>query len=154
MSDIRADLSQYYAVKALFEDVLGKDSFMRVKDYAPLTVWKAESIKLLKAIALSIEATVQVVDDDWKQQTRSLLLERGTSRVKSSKSIDDLFASLVATLGELAFLQIGFVPKGHRRLDRVPLIPQNWKLDLVRTVQYVQSPAQRLAQTRVSKPTE
>jgi hypothetical protein len=77
------------------------------------------------------------------------LLDRGLSRIKSSTSIDQLFTSLAATLCELAFLQIGFVPRGHWRVDRIPLIAQNWRLTPVRTVQYVQSPTQRAAQARI-----
>lgn len=154
MSHIRADLSQYYALKALFERILGKASFMRVKDNAPLKVWKTESTKLLKAVALAIDTTVQVADEEWKQQVQNLLLDRGVSHVNLSKSIDELFATLSATLAELAFLQIGFVPKGHLHLASIPLIPKNWKLDAVRTVQYVQSPAQRATQTRIRKPSQ
>ena len=150
MSDIRADQKQYCHMKALFERILGHTSFMRVKDYAPLRVWKAESRKLIKAVELSIETTVQVVDDEWKEEVR-LLLEYGLSLIDLSDSIDELFASLAATLGELSFLQIGYVPKGHSREDRIPLIAPNWKLDRVRTVQYVQSPKQRAEQAQTEK---
>jgi hypothetical protein len=150
MAEIRADLSQYYAMKSLLERVLGRSSFRRVKDYAPLAVWKVEARKLIKAIALSIEATVLVVDDEWKDEVKSLL-DHGVSRVEMSASVDQLFASLAATFGELALLQVGFVPRGHSRVDRVPLIAQNWKLDPVRSVQYVQSAVQRATQARLRK---
>ena len=105
MADIRADLSQYYAMKSLFERVLGRSSFTRVKDYAPLAVWKVEARRLIKAIALSIESTVLVVDDEWKDEVKSLL-DHGVSRVEMSASVDQLFASLAATFGELAFLSL------------------------------------------------
>ena len=124
MAEIRADLSQYYVMKSLFERVLGRSSFRRLKDYAPLAVWKVEARKLIKAIALSIESTVPVVDDEWKDEVKSLL-DHGVSRVEMSASVDQLFASLAATFGELAFLQVGFVPRGHWRVDRIPLIAGN-----------------------------
>ena len=95
MAEIRADLSQYYAMKALFERILGRASFKRVKDYAPLPVWKAESRRLIKAVGLSIDSTIQVVDDEWKEDVKHLL-DRGLSRVESSASIDELFASVAA----------------------------------------------------------
>jgi hypothetical protein len=150
MAEIRADLSQYYTMKALFERILGRASFRRVKDYAPLPVWKAESKKLIRAVGLSIDSTVEVVDDEWREEVKHLL-DHGTTRIAACKSIDQLFASLAATLGELAFLQIGFVPIPHYRVDRIPLVAKNWKLDPVRTVQYVQSPAQRATQVRLRK---
>jgi hypothetical protein len=50
MTDIQADLSQYYPMKQLFETILGRASFARVKDYGPLSSWRAESDKLLMAI--------------------------------------------------------------------------------------------------------
>ena len=140
MATIRADLSQYYAMKSLFERILGRSSFRKLKDFAPLGVWKAESRKLVSALDLSIQATVAVVDDAWKTEVKDLLVH-GRSRIDSAKSIDELFAALAATLVELSFLQVGFVPKGHIRVDRVALTAQNWRLDPVRSVQYVQSPA-------------
>ena len=147
MAELRADLSQYYAMKSLFERILGTASFRRVKDYAPLSVWKVESAKLLKAVSVSATATVRVADAEWFEEF-SRLIERGKSRIQASKSIDELFASLCATLGELSFLQLGLVPQAHRMVERIPLIVQNWKLDSFRTVQYVQTPQQRKAQAQ------
>jgi hypothetical protein len=69
MTEIRADMGQHYAMKSLFEHILGRASFRRVKDYAPLPVWKAESKKLLRAVGLSIESTVEVVDEEGRSQT-------------------------------------------------------------------------------------
>ncbi len=150
MSDIRADLSQYYATKALFEKILGRAAFMRVKDYGPLSAWRENYTKLLRAVAVAVEATVEVADVEWKQEV-SELLTHGIKRLTSAKSIDELHAAAAATLGELAFLQIGFVPRGHYRVANVPLIGRNWKMNPVRTVQYVQSAEQRAAQKRLSK---
>ena len=148
MADIRADLSQYYAMKAVFERTLGKSSFAAVKDYAPLRVWKAEAVRLLMAISLAVTDTVEIVDDEWKAEM-SAEIEDGISRIKSSSKIDDLFAGLSATLSHVVFLQLGFLPRGHYRIARVPLARGHWKLDVVRSVQYVQSRPQRIAQKRL-----
>lgn len=150
MHDIRADLSQYYASKALFEKILGRGAFTRVKDGGSLAAWRDNYSKLLRAIAVSAEATVKVCDEEWKSQI-GLLLAHGISRVKAAKTIDEIHAAAAATLGELAFLQLGFVPKGHRVCESVPLIAKNWELTPVRTVQYVQSPTQRETQTRLAR---
>jgi hypothetical protein len=149
MTDIRFDLQQYYSMKVLFERILGKNSFMRVKDYGSLQTWKAESIKLLKAINFAIESTVEIADDDWRSEVRRLL-EIGQSLCKSSQSIDDLFSILASTLGKLAFLQIGFFPDWHSKYKNIPLLTSRWKLDQVRSVQYVQSKKQLETQKRLN----
>jgi hypothetical protein len=80
------------------------------------------------------------------------LLARGRDRARSAKSIDELLAGLAATLGELAFLQLGFVPRGHYREERIALVASNWKLNSpVRTVQYVQSRRQLAAQEEMRR---
>jgi hypothetical protein len=150
MSGIRPDLSQYYAAKALFETILGRGAFMRVKDYGPLSSWRTNYIKLLRAIGVAVDATVEVADVEWKQDVRSLLTH-GVKRLASARSIDELHAAAAATLGELTFLQLGFVPRGHYRVEAVPLATRNWRLNPIRTVQYVQSAKQRATQKRLSK---
>ena len=150
MTDIRADLNQYYPMKAVFEEILGKASFMKVKDYGSLKRWKGETICLLKAVAMSIGATIEIADEDWKAEVSSEI-KHGISVVKSSSEIDELFAALAATLARVVFLQIGFLPRGHRYVERVALTPRNWKLDLVRSVQYVQNEQQRATQERLQK---
>jgi len=150
MVGIHADLSQYYSMKAVFEQILGKASFMKVKDYGSLASWKAETIRLLKAIALSIDTTVEVADEDWKSEV-SAEIQHGISCVRAASEIDELFSSLSATLVTVVFLQIGFLPRGHRNFERISLIPRNWKLNLVRSVQYVQNEQQRITQKRIQK---
>jgi hypothetical protein len=149
MTDIRFDLQQYYSMKALFEKILGRASFASVKDYGSLPRWKAESTKLLRAIEVAIEATVEIVDDEWRTEARRLL-EHGKSRCKLSQSIDELLASMAATFGELVFLQLGFVPHEHYRSEHIRLVTSKWKLDPVRTVQYVQSKKQLENQARLN----
>ena len=150
MSIIRADLLQYYPAKALFEQVLGRTAFMRVKDYGPLSAWRENYIKLLRAIDVAAEATVEIVDAEWKQEVSDLLVH-GCKRLQHAQSIDELHAVAAATLGELAFLQLGFVPGGHRNTDNISLASRNWKMNAVRTVQYVQSNEQRDTQQRLSR---
>jgi hypothetical protein len=150
MPTIRADLSQYYAAKALFERILGRSAFMRVKDYGSLSAWRENYARLLRAIGLAVEATVEVADVEWKQEVNELLAH-GIKRLKTAKAIDELHACAAATLGELAFLQVGFVPRGHRRTDNIPLSTRHWRMNPVRTVQYVQSAEQRATQVRLSK---
>lgn len=147
---IRAGLAHHYAVKALFEKILGRSAFLRVKDGGSLTAWRDNYKLLLRAIDVSIEATVDVADAEWRQEVKSLLL-LGAQRLKDGMSVDELHAAAAATLGELAFLQLGFVPRAHSSLDNVSLSARNWRLNQVRSVQYVQSLEQSATQTRLSK---
>lgn len=147
MSDIRADLAQYYPLKAVLEKTLGRRSFSRVKDYAALPTWKAEITRLLSALQLSVEATVVVVDEPWKDEARRIL-DHGRQGVARATSIDELLACLSASLTELSFHQLGLVPRGHAHVESVPLRPKNWNLALLRTVQYVQTPAQKELQSK------
>ena len=94
---------------------------------------------------------MEVADVEWKEEVKSLLTH-GVERIATATSIDELHAAVAATLGELAFLQLGFIPRGHHRVDTVPLAIRNWRMNPVRTVQYVQSAEQRATQKRLSKP--
>ena len=73
MSIIRADLSQYYSAKMMFEQLLGRTAFMRVKDYGPLSAWCENYIELLRALGVATEATVEIADAEWKQEVSDLL---------------------------------------------------------------------------------
>ncbi len=151
MVEIHADLSQYYTMKAVFEKILGKASFMKVKDCGSLKSWKAETVRLLNAIAYSIDTTVEVADEDWRVEVRKEI-QRGITCVKSARKIDELFSRLSAALVKVVFLQIGFLPLGHSNLRFTPpRKPPNWKLNSVRSVQYVQSEQQRLTQKRIQE---
>ncbi len=148
MPSIRFDLHQYYSMKAVFEETLGRASFAKLKDYGSLKEWKSESARLLKAISLSIEVTVEIADEQWKTEIQQEI-QHGLSRIESAAEIDELFAGLAATLARVAFLQLGFFPLGHRMVERIPLKPSYWKLNVVRTVQYVQTEEQRARQRKI-----
>ena len=147
---LRADLAQYYPAKALFELVLGRSALLRVKDCGSLSSWRSNYSRLLRAIGMAAAATVDVVDPEWHTQF-SQLLAHGIRRIQGAEAIDELHAAVAATLGELSLLQLGFVPRGHYRLDVVPILPRNWRLNPVRTVQYVQSAEQRATQVRLKR---
>jgi hypothetical protein len=140
--DIQHDMSQFYPLKDVLEQLFGKATYDRVKETAGLREWKAETTKLLKAIEIAISATVQVADDAWRDEIRDIL-KLGRRHIATSRSVTALFAHLSATLTRLVFIQIGFLPLGHYRDRVVPLTAKRWKLDPVRTVQYVQSADQR-----------
>ncbi len=143
MGEIRADLSQFYPLKALFEQVLGRDSFAKLKDGGTFPLWKAECRRLLRALQLTLRSTVQVADQDWRREVQETF-KLGHKQLASAKTVTDLFAHLSATLARLSFLQAGNVPC-RWPAARVPITAKYWTLSGFRSVQYVQSPTQKAA---------
>jgi hypothetical protein len=147
MNGIRYDISQFYPLKAAFEQILGRRTYRKLKETATLSDWKVETKKILKAIELSIAETVKVADAEFYKEAKQLI-ELGHIHIKSAKDISELFASLSATLTRIIFLQIGYIP-AHNSLESVPLTQKNWNLACVRSIQYVQSTEQKEVAKRI-----
>ena len=135
---LRFDMSQFYPLKAILEELLGHRVYSRLKETATLRDWKEAIQNLLRAIKVAIQSTVDIADDDWFAEIGSIL-ELGKTQIAESKTITDLFACLSATLAQLVFLQIGFLPLGRQQKETIPLTKERWTLTSVRTVQYVQN---------------
>ena len=140
--ELRYDMSQFYPLKAAFEELLGHRVYLRLKETATLRDWKQEIQKLLRAIKIAIKSTVEIADDDWFADI-DIIIELGKNLITGSKTVTELFAHLSATLTRLVFLQIGFLPLDRQLKDAIPLRKEWWTLKTVRTVQYVQNNGQR-----------
>ena len=140
--ELRFDMSQFYPLKAVLEELLGHRVYSRLKETATLRDWQDVIQKLLRAIKIAIESTVGIADDDWFADIDSIL-ELGKTQIAESKTVTDLFACLSATLARMVFLQIGFLPLGRQQIETIPLTKERWTLRSVRTVQYVQNRKQR-----------
>lgn len=134
-------IEKYYALKAVFERVWGKDTYRELKHCSDLKVWKKYSERTLSATGLAIEKTVSVADEDWRE-TSSEIVAHGISCVKNSKSFDELFQGLSASYIELSFHQIGIAPNRPANF-RAQLRKKHWDLDCYRSVQYVQNADQK-----------
>lgn len=140
---IRYDMSQFYSMKDVMEQVFGKRAYLGLKETASLKDWKDSTIKLLNAILLATESSIAVADDDWRNEITDAV-KRGVTLISSTNHISDLFSSLAATLTRIVFVQIGCMPN-HRSQKTVPLRKEWWTLSHFRSVQYVQSEAQKAA---------
>src|SRR5579872_1574344 len=140
--DLRYDMSQFYPLKAALETLLGHRVYLRLKETATLRDWKDEVQKLLCAIGVAVKSTVEIAEGDWFEEIDSTL-KRGQNYVAASKSVTALFAHLAATLAELVFIQLGFLPLGRQSKETIPLTKGWWTLNSVRSVQYVQNNNQR-----------
>lgn len=142
MSDLDGNMSQFYPLKAAFEQILGRKAYLNVKETSSLAAWVKESQKLLRAVRLARASTVQVADNEWHAEFDAVV-ELGQSHIKNSKTISELFSHLSATFARLVFLQLGMLPQ-RAQIDTVPFQEKHWQLDSYRTVQYVQTDAQRV----------
>jgi len=137
MTEFRADISQYYALKQALEEIFGKDAWYELKECTSLSKWKKHLSKLLAAIRISIHETVRLADAEWFEEADALI-ERSNSAIKGAKSADELFSTLSAYLKRIVFHQIGFRPM-RITMKKVTLAKDYWRLDLYRSVQYVQT---------------
>jgi hypothetical protein len=110
--------------------------------------WRKVGLKLLDAIDLSVKSTVEVADADWFKEIAETI-ERGKEQVRDAEPIDALLSSLVATLAELVFIQIGNFPR-HALYETTPLTAEWWTLTGYRSVQYVQGDKQKENQAQLN----
>jgi hypothetical protein len=148
MEDIRYDMSQFYPMKAVLEQLFGRRCYMKLKETANLKDWKVETDRLLRAIEVSINATVEVADPEWRSEIGGVL-DLGRHHLADAKSITSLFAHLSSTLTRIVFLQVGQLPS-RGGVEVVPVVANNWRLNGLRSVQYVQTAEQSAAVARLS----
>jgi hypothetical protein len=141
---LRHDTSELSSMKFLLKKPFGRPAWYKLKETGDLRTWKTETARLLRAIELSIKSTVEIADDQWRQDIAGLVAE-GIERVEQAKYIDQLLSDLAAILTRIVFLQIGRIPYHYAASQTVPLVARNWTLKGHRSVQYVQNDAQRAA---------
>ena len=140
----RYDSTQYYSLKGVIERLLGKRAYAEIKESRSVGAWRRHALRLLKASGLAVEVTVKVCDSAWRRDVASLLA-MGERRIRSAESVEDVIATLASTYLELSFLQLGLVPK-HTLARQVRMRGPDWRLDSIRSVQYVQTAEQREAE--------
>lgn len=134
--------TKFLAFKGVVEDLFGSDAWYALKESNHIPTWRDYCLKILKLLGLAIEDTVTVCDDDWKNQV-SDILERGIDLLRDAKEIDEMISIVAASALQVSFLQIGLMPRLRGSNPKVSLRKGAWKLDTFRSVQYVQTDAQR-----------
>ena len=137
---VRPDISQYYALKAAIEQLLGNQAWLELKECTSVSMWKKYVLKLIAAIGVGIEQSIEIRDEGWVAEVHENL-DRGTKGAKAAKDIDDLLSVLSATLLRQVFLQIGRLPN-RSTARKVTRAGEFWKLNGHRSVQYIQTPTQ------------
>ncbi|GAB2894049.1 hypothetical protein GCM10027046_23770 [Uliginosibacterium flavum] len=137
---LKYDTSHIIMLKSAIEQLLGREAWYELKETTSLSPWRKNVLKLLKAIRISVEESVEVRDQAWFDSVAQNIA-RGEECAKASKDIDELLSCFTATLLRQVFLQIGTLPNRIGQ-SSVSLRRDNWKLNGHRSVQYVQSSAQ------------
>jgi hypothetical protein len=137
---LRHDIAQNYALKSAIQDLLGNQAWLDLKETTSVATWRRYIGKLLDAIEMSIHQSVDVRDEAWTSEVNENL-SRGRELAKSAKSIEDLLSGFSATLLRQVFLQVGFLPK-RSTVPAVSINRENWRLNLHRSAQYIQTPKQ------------
>jgi hypothetical protein len=141
---LRADMAQFYAMKAVLEKVFGHTVYLKLKETATMKDWRRATIRLLDALALAIKSTVAITDQEWHDDIVAVIC-RSQEAITGSENISDLFAALSAGLTQIVFMQVGRMPDFRSYRKPVPLKARFWTLNSYRSVQYVQTNAQRQA---------
>ena len=145
-------IERYYRLKAIFERIWGKGTYLELKHCSDLKVWKRYCERTLRATELAASDTVLIVDEDWQNEL-SEIIEHGIDGVTSASGFDELFQYFAATYAEVSFHQFGFMPSVDLAA-RSQLRRGNWRLDAFRSVQYIQTPEQKESQARRKKKRE
>jgi predicted secreted protein len=139
---LRYDMSQFYGMKSVLEELFGHSVYMRLKETGTIQDWRRETRRLLDAIQLTSNSTVEITDQNWRDEMAEII-DHGKRNIAKAKHIDDLFCYLSAALTRIVFLQLGNIPLRPRTPDLVPLTKAWWTLTGFRSVQYTQTDRQR-----------
>jgi hypothetical protein len=129
--------TKYTLLKSVIENVLGSDAWYALKESNHLPTWKKQLIKVIDAIHVSIQASIEVYDQDWIEEINQVV-ETGIKEIKMSEDIEESISSLAATFINISFIQVGLMPR-RKGKSKVSLRKENWELNIYRSVIYIQS---------------
>lgn len=142
-------IERFYSLKSVFEAIWGENTYRHLKHCSNIKEWKEYATKTLKVSLIAIEENVKIKDDDWQKEIEEII-NNGLDGIKSCTSFDCLLSCISSTYIRLSFCQIGFLP--ITRYDRRSTLRRSeWKLDMIRSVQYVQSNDQKQCQEKYNR---
>jgi len=147
---LKYNLESAYGLKSLVEDLFGKKAWVEVKHATDVKTWKKYSLKIISAIELAAKSTVEISDNEWFQELNSIV-EHGKGRINRSKSTEEIFASLSASVASISFFQLGRLPNNSCRQQVTLRHKGNWKFNEFRSVQYVQNKEQAYVKKQYNK---
>jgi hypothetical protein len=130
------EYTKYVFLKSTIEELFGSDAWNTLKVSNHIPTWRKYAIKTIKAIRVSVETTIEYYDEDWKKDFEQYI-DYGISKIKKDRNIEEIIASLAATLIKVSFNFIGLVPQRKTQQGIPSFRKENWKLDSYRSVIYL-----------------
>lgn len=136
------EYKKYRSFKRIMEDLFGKDAWYALKESNHIPTWRKWCTKALNAIHNSISETVKVSDDEWQEQV-NFIIDSGLDCLKEADEVDELISILAATILELSFHQVGFIPRRRGSEHARAFRKGSCDLSGFRSVIYVQNNEQK-----------
>jgi hypothetical protein len=115
----------------------GQKSYGEIKSFQRIPLAKKYYLKLIKSMYFAITETIEIVDKDQLNRLINIL-KNGENEIKLRKNFYDIDQSFITTQTKLILQLLGVVPK--RSSERNVLNrKENWKLNGLRQIQYVQN---------------
>ncbi len=99
------EYTKYLVLKSAIEELFGNEAWYALKESNHIPTWRKYGVKTLQAVSVAIEATVDVFDDQWRQEIDNQLGD-GIEKIKKGNDIDEIVATLAGTLIRVTFTQI------------------------------------------------
>ncbi|MBY0475801.1 MAG: hypothetical protein K2Q13_12190 [Nitrosomonas sp.] len=136
------EYKKYLVLKSALESIFGKAAWYALKESNHVPTWRKYGIKTLQIIKLAIEATVEIADEEWRQEINNLISD-GIASLKTDQEIDEIISTLAGTLIQISFHQIGLMPNCRGSAKPSVLKKGLWRLNLFRSVVYLQTQSQK-----------
>jgi len=136
------EYTKYLVLKSAIEELFGSDAWYALKESNHIPTWRKYGAKTLQAVGTAIAATVDVFDDEWRQEIDKQLAD-GIERIKKDSDIDEVIATLAGTLIRVSFLQIGLMPNRKGSAKSSTLRKDAWRLNSFSSVIYTQTLEQK-----------
>lgn len=121
----------------LMHQLFGQRSYGELKDYHYTAEAKKYYLKLIKSFNHAICETIEIAD---KNQIKSLtnILQNGERQIKLCKTFSAIDQTFIAMETKFILQLLGQIPN-HNREKTVLNRKENWKLNGLRQIQYVQN---------------
>jgi hypothetical protein len=136
------EYTKYLPFKSVLESLFGRDVWYALKESNHLPTWRKYGVKTLKAVLIAINSTVEVADEQWREDIAKTIAD-GISKIEKEKDIDEIIAALAATMIKVSFLQIGLMPDKRGSAKSTILRQEAFQLNSFRTVIYTQTETQK-----------
>ena len=125
----------------LMQKLYGQKSYRELKDYNNVAKAKKYYLKLIKSFSHAISETIEISDKTQIKNLNNILIN-GEKQINLCEKFSELDQIFITIETKLVFQLLGMIPN-HSREETVLNRKENWKLNSIRQIQYVQSSKQK-----------